>query len=254
MIKTLLNLLNKQFNYIVNNYYENRKVIVLEERSFNLLNSVDTNTLYVVLHFNNGTIMLGGEIIPITFECFSSQDSLVEDLDILYKYGLYYNYNIPDLDNVFLQQVYTTPEISSNFNKDNGVFKALFTMQGTFVLGESINGVTDFKINDEEVKFSSIKFGIDNTPNSANLGDNSSRVKSMFKFGQFSLSINCISLNQEYIKLFDDIMLGKEKINKTFKITFKKYNESYTYDLKLLSCELSQSQGGVPTYTCSFVE
>lgn len=254
MIKTILNLLNKQFNYIVNNFYENRKVIVLEERSFNLLNSVDVNTLYVVLHFNAGTLMLGGEIIPITLECFSSQDSLVEDLDILYKYGLTYNYNVPDLDNLFLQQVYTTPEISNNFNQDNGVFKALFTMNGTLVLGESINGVQEFKINGEAVKFSSIKFGIDNTPNSANLGDNSSRVKSIMKFGQFSLTINCISLNQDYINKFDEIMLGKEKINTTFEITFKKFGKEYTYNLKLLSCDMSQSQGGIPTYTCSFVE
>lgn len=254
MIETLMKLFKKQFTRVVNAFKLDKKVEVLEERSFNLLGSVDTDTIYVVIHFQNGTLMLGGTILPIEIEVFSSLDDFDFDYNMLFTYALNFNYNVPNIENVFIQQVYTTPEVSSAFNQDNGTYKALFTMNGTIVYGENINGISNIKIDDTSVLYTSVKVGLENTPNSANLGTNNSRVNSIMKFATFSLVLNCISLQSDIIKKIDTIMLGTESINSTFDIEITKNGTTYTKTMKLLNCDFSQAQGGIPTYTLSFME
>ncbi len=254
MIETLMKLFKKQFTRVVNAFGVDKKVEVLEERSFNLLGSVDVDTIYVVIHFQNGTLMLGGTILPIQIEVFSSVDDFDFDYNMLFTYALNFNYNVPSIENVFIQQVYTTPEVSSAFNQDNGEYKALFTMNGTIVYGEQINGISNIKINNTNVLYTSVKVGIDSTPNSANLGANNSRVNSIMKFATASFVVNCVSLQSEIIELIDKIMLGSESINTIFTIEITKNGTVYTKSMKLLGSDYQQAQGGIPTYVLSFVE
>lgn len=236
-------------------------VQVYSERTFiGLEDGLDDNSIYVILHFEQGTIMLGGTIQPIVIEMVSEPNSKDIAQKLLETYGLTFNYNIPQVESgAFVQQVYTTPIVEDNYTEDGHWFRTTLVSNGTIVYGENISGISEIEVSFDEVEnekvlFTSVNPTLQISPNSANLGNNYSRTTTTNRFGTFTISFNMVSQQTKFVELCDQILFGTKNINTTIGFAFVKNNVRYTKNLKFINVELAQEQGGIPTYTVGLTE
>ena len=85
----IVEIITRQFKSVVNNLSIKRNVEIYEERTFEFLNAsqkLNKNTIYVVVHFDNATLMMGGTIYPIIINVLSSSEALQDDMNILFTY------------------------------------------------------------------------------------------------------------------------------------------------------------------------
>lgn len=260
--KEVLELTKAQFEQCRVQLNINKQVQVYEERTFEgLEDDYDKNTIYVLLHFELGTIMLGGTIQPIMLEVLSEENSHDIAYNLLLTYTQLFNYNIPTVESgAFVQQVYTTPTIQENFEQVAEGFRSLITSNGTIVYGSNISGITEITVqtsdmdNPEKVLFTSVVPVLQIAPNTANLGDNNSRARTLNRFGTFAITFNMVSQNTTFVGLCDGVLFGTTSINTPITVSITKNGTPYTKTLRFSDVSLEQQQGGIPTYTVGLVE
>lgn len=239
-----------------------KNVAVFNERTFEgLENDLEDNTIYILVHFELGTIMLGGTIQPIVLEVISEPNSFDIAYNLLLTYGLTFNYNVPTVESgAFVQQVYTTPTIDDNFNEVGEHFRSTLSSNGTIVYGDNLSGISSISVQTsgmeepEKVLFTSINPILQIAPNSANLGNNNSRTTTKNKFGSFSISFNMVSQQTEFVALCDGVLFGSTSINTDITLTIVKYGTTYTKVVHFSEVSLVQEQGGIPTYNVGLAE
>lgn len=253
---TITNVVKAQFKRVVNNLNLNRIVEVYEERTFELLNTknkLNANVIYVVIHFDNSTLMMGGTIIPLVIECMSSSEALQDDLNILFTYATKFNFYPPEVDNLYMQQTYTGPNIESAFENVNGEYRALITMNATFSVGSDILGIKNIEFDNETFLYTSMANGVEYSSNSANIGDSNGLVRSKNKYGVNAFSFNFVALDTNYCRLFFKLMYGLEDMNKvhTLKFTLSD-NTIYEEQVIVLKVDYKQNIGGIPSFIVDF--
>ena len=252
----IVEIITRQFKSVVNNLSIKRNVEIYEERTFEFLNAsqkLNKNTIYVVVHFDNATLMMGGAIYPIIINVLSSSEALQDDINILFTYSTTYNFIPPSDTDLFIQQTYTGANVENAFEQVGGEYRSLITMNATFSVGEDILGVRTVEIENEKVLFTSINGGVEYTQNAINTGNSNGLVRSVNKFGVNSFSFSLIALNHNYCKFFYDLIFGKVVINTHKKIKFI-FNDGTEYedDFVVINVEFKQSIGGIPNFVVSF--
>lgn len=230
-----------------------KNLYVYKERTFSLLNKIDQNGVYIVVHFEKGTLMIGGTILPVYIEVLGEEGSFDKSYDLLLQFVTNFNYKVPS-SNSYIQQVYTTPDMPEKFGEVQGSYRSLMSINGTFVYGETLSAVSSINIDGINVLYTNLRIGMDLTPNTADLGNNNNRTKTLNKFGVFTATFNFVSIDSALINKIDQIVFSTEDINSDFTVIFTKNGVSYTKVLKLTNASLSQELGGVPNYAVSFVE
>lgn len=239
-----------------------KNVVVYNERTFEGLdNDLEENTIYVIVHFELGTIMLGGTIQPIMLEVISEENSIEIAYNLLLTYGQTFNYNIPTVESgSFVQQVYTTPTIQENFAEVGKGYRAILNTNGTIIYGDDISGVSAISVSGgtiataERILFTSVDTELQISPNSANLGNNNSRTKTLNKFATFSMTFNMVSQDTNFTTLCDNVMLGSTSINTELTFTIVKNGTTFTKVMHFIDLSYNQTQGGIPTYTVGLSE
>lgn len=253
MFDEVYNIVSSEIVATCNNLTFTKKVYIYKERSFEGLKTLDLNGIYIVIHFNRGTLMVGGTILPITIEVISEANGFEEAHNLLLSFATNFNYKIPQ-SNTYIQQVYTTPEMSERTREVQGNIRSLMYVNGTIVYGDELNAISSLKIDNENVLFTNARVGIDITPNTADLGNNNNRTTSVNKFGVFTCALNLVSESKAISTKIDGFIFSDTNLNTTFSVEFKKGNTTYTKTLKLTSATLSQELGGIPSYAISMAE
>ena len=252
----IVEIITRQFKSVVNNLSIKRNVEIYEERTFEFLNAsqkLNKNTIYVVVHFDNATLMMGGTIYPIIINVLSSSEALQDDMNILFTYSSTFNFIPPTDTDLFIQQTYTGANVENAFEQVGGEYRSLITMNATFSVGEDILGVRTIEIDNEKVSYSNISGGVEYTQNAINTGNSNGLVRSVNKFGVNAFSLSLIALKRNYDRFFFDLLFGKVGINTQKKIKFI-FNDGTEYEDKyrVINVEFKQSIGGIPNFVVSF--
>lgn len=260
MYKEIFELIQKQFAQLKTQLNITNEVEVYNERTFAGLEEEKPDKIYIIVHFENGTIMLGGTIQPIVVEVISASNRLDPAYKLAETFGLNFNYKIPTIESgAFLQQVYTTPIIDENFNQESNGYRALITFNGTIVYGDNLSGISSIEVSfgevvDEKVLFTSVSPQLQLAPNTANLGNNNSRTTTINKFGSFTITFNMVSQQTQFVALCDRILFGDETINTIVSMKITKNGIPFTKNLHFVNLMIDQEQGGIPTYTIGMGE
>lgn len=118
-------------------YYEGVEVIIGKEQQFMYEEDFKPNNIYGVVRFGATDINFGSQVVPITLTFLSEQNNIELAQNLLYTFAQTYNLT-RGFDNT-IQQVYTSPEITSNFNLVYDGFKSIMFLSGTFIISKNAN-------------------------------------------------------------------------------------------------------------------
>lgn len=200
--EVVLDLIKRQFYYTMQDdidFYENYKVIVTSELQYNKLKNKEKNTLYMVVRFLPASLNFGQKLMPITITAISERFSIKVCQRLLMDFAEKYNLTVNE-DNT-IQQVYTSPSVTSNFNEVYDGFRSILTMSGTYLITENANPYhLEFKKEDgtfEEIPAITLSVSFDNSLDTQPYFNSMNFTQSKAKFGTLTLNFTVYLTNNE---------------------------------------------------------
>lgn len=228
------------------------KVLVCEEQTF--FNSIpQPDKFYAVVKFNSASSNFAQVSLPITIYLWGTSNNVEEAKTLLLQYVLTYNvYTDP---NGKKTQFYSTPTIIQNFTEQGSTFRSLYYCSGQFIFGENADRITSVEFDGEEIPFLSAKWTLSNTPNTQPFPNTNGFTQTQNQFGtiSFGISTYLTTTNKLVEQIQDDIYSNEYFINKTYDITISfTSGKSRTYSFKLISFDINQSLGSLPSVSLAF--
>lgn len=164
-IKKIMDIIEQQFLTVMNSdpeYYDKYNIILSNEQQYVKEKYRDKDSIYIVVKFIPGSLNFGQTLIPINFNALGEGNKLEVCQRLLLEYAQQFNLCEPinisasesgDGSSYTIKQVYTQPQVMSNFNPTWNEFRSLFYMSGTFLLGkdsEAIKKITYYSSLDQE--------------------------------------------------------------------------------------------------------
>lgn len=233
-------------------------VVICDERSFQGLQDLyyqEDGTIFVIVKFELGTIMYENVLQPATFEILTEKGTFDIARTLMLDFAIRNNFQVATGQNgdVFIQQAYTTTELSEPFEEDGDNLRGILNINATFVYSENVSAITSITINETPIIFVSQMYNLSIAPDTANIGNLNGRTETINKFATFNLTVGIPSIaNNTIISDFDSIMLGTEDINKRFTLTIVKDGQTYTKDCVITEIQYEQNIGEIPVYAVSF--
>jgi hypothetical protein len=218
---------------------------------------IDDKCIYIIVHFGLGTIMAGGGItIPMTFEVMSVSGNFEEAYNLLSNYAQTFSFVIPDVSmsgvDAYINQAYTMPEISSNFEELGTGFRSLMSINATFVYNSQVQFIKSIKVDNESLLFIGVTDGLTIERNIANLGNNNSRTKSLPRFGTYTCVISFIPLsNSSFVDKCLSILYNE---NGTLNQSVSLNIDGHVKSVGFVDIKRSQENGSIPSLTVSLTE
>lgn len=284
-IDRMMAIIQKQFLEVMSrdvDFYSQYKIILSNEQQYVKNNERNPKNIYIVVKFMPGTMNFGQYLYPVNFNALGEGNKLDVAQRLLLEYAQTFNLGeeetwsetytdngVTHTDNYIAKQVYTQPQVMSNFNTFTTEFRSLFYMSGTFLIGKNsmpITKITYYKSASDstgtDIDFitSSWDFAIQ-LDSQAFYGTNS-RTKSKSKIGTLVLSLVCYLTGNDLCKkvrdmAFDNLATGtaaangiKEKFY--FSITFADGHTVSKMEFHLSEASSPQSVGELPLLSLTF--
>lgn len=226
----LLELIKKQIYYTMQDdeeYYQGYKVVITNELQYNKIREKERNTLYMVVRFLPASLNFGQKLLPITITAISERYSIKVCqrllMDFAEKYNLYVN------EDSTIQQVYTSPSVTSNFNELFDGFRSVLTMSGTYLVTENANPYhLEYQKDDgswEEVPAITLSLSFDNSLDTQPFFNTSNFTQSKAKFGTITINLSVYLTNNEMSLKALKIAYKKLSIDTGFAFKIKHLNE-----------------------------
>lgn len=234
-------------------------IVICDERSFQGWfenEKLLPTTIYIIVAFNEGSILFGNTVIPISFIVYSEQGTFENARLLLTYFATEFNFAYESQGNVSFIQSYSIPTMREEFAEEGNSFRAIFDMSGTFVYGENVSGITELNIDGKKVRFLNVDFTFTATPNSANLGDKDDRTTTVNASATFGMSVSVPSLlSDTFVSKVDSLIFGNADINTTFEVTITKGGVTYpTRTLHFIDIHYSQEITNIPIYAIGLGE
>lgn len=161
-IDKILDIIQSQFLAVMASdpeYYGQYKIILSNEQQYVKIKDRNTKAIYIVVKFVPGSLNFGQNVIPVNFNALGEGNKVEVCQRLLLEYAQQFNLGdaitIPateseDGNRYIIKQVYTQPQIMSNFNETWNEFRSLFFMSGSILLGKNSLPITKIIYYDTE--------------------------------------------------------------------------------------------------------
>ena len=119
------------------NYYKDYNVKISREQFFIEENDKGKNNIYITVRFGQSDVNFGQSVLPLTFTVMAEQTSMQVCQDLLYSFAE--TFDLKRVENDTILQIYTAPQITTNFYEVFTGFKNIFVLSGTFVISQNAN-------------------------------------------------------------------------------------------------------------------
>lgn len=277
-IDKIMNIIQKQFLEVMSSdvdYYKQYNIILSNEQQYVKSKDRNVNNIYIVVKFIPGSLNFGQNVVPININALGEGNKLEVCQRLLLEYAQQFNLGDPvdisptesgDGNRYIVKQVYTQPQVMSNFNQSWNEFRSLFFMTGTFLLGK--NSVPITKITYYETKDSEVGHDIDfiNTSwefsiqlDSQAFYGTDSRTTSKSKIGTLSLGIISYLTENALCKKVRGMAwnmkdIAPNGIKEVFYLTVEFADGAIAEKMKfsLASCNCPQNIGEFPLVSMTF--
>ena len=236
----IIELIKEQFANIKENPsegfdYSSINFVVSNEQMFMRIKDKKPNMIYIVVRFSSAAINFGQATLPLELSVLGEANNIKTTQDFLNDFVSRYNLN--SADNI--TQLYMTPRAALNFNETYNEFRTLFSVTGTWVIGDNTIRMAELAyyplggVSGEKPEIIPVIAYNDSTENSLNpqpYPNTNGRTKSYGSFQTFAFSI----------VLYPDG--SKKLIQKLFKLKFgtssSHQNDSFVFQLKFDNMDL----------------
>lgn len=290
LIKKMMEIIERQFLSIMQtdpDFYSQYKIILSNEQQYIKTKDRNPKSIYIVVKFMSGSVNFGQVLYPVNFNALGEGNKLEVAQRLLLEYAQTFNLGEDEkwsetyteggtthTDNYIAKQVYTQPQVMSNFNTFTTEFRTLFYMSGTFLIGKNSMPITKLEYyatmptavdgvypDGQEVEFitSSWHFSIQ-LDSQAFYGTNS-RTKSKSKIGTLAISFTIYATNSDLCKkvraiAFDNTAEGAApdgiKTPFYFRITFADGSQTKIMEYRMSDVDSPQSIGELPLISLIF--
>ena len=207
-IDKIMDIIKKQFLEVMSNdveYYKQYKIILSNEQQYVKSKDRNVNNIYIVIKFIPGSTNFGQNVIPININALGEGNKLEACQRLLLEFAQQFNLGEPidiseaesgDGNRYIVKQIYTQPQVMSNFNQTWNEFRSLFFMTGTFLLGKNsipITKITYYENEDDkkgyDIDFINTSWEFSIQLDSQAFYGTDSRTSSKSKIGTLTLGI-----------------------------------------------------------------
>lgn len=164
--KKIQDIIEGQFLQVMSadpNYYGQYEVILSFERQYVKEAKRDSKNIYIVIKTKEGPLNHGQKLISINFNAMAEGNKGIVCQRLLLEYAEMFNLcpaitvsqqESGDGSSYLIKQVYTMPQVNSNFNESWNEFRSLMFMSGTFLVGRDsmpIESITYYDSASDEV-------------------------------------------------------------------------------------------------------
>jgi len=219
-IDKMMEIIKKQFIIVMADdvdFYSHYNIILSNEQQYIKNEDRDPKNIYIVAKFVPGSLNYGQVLYPVTFNALGEGNKLEVAQRLLLDYAQRFNLgkeeewyetwtdedNQSHTDHYIAKQVYTQPQVMSNFNTFTNEFRTLFYMTGAFLIGKnslpitSVMYYTSDDVSEEGIKidFLSTSWDFSIQLDSQAFYGTDSRTKSKSKIGTlcFNLTVYAMS-------------------------------------------------------------
>lgn len=274
-IKKIMDIIKEQFLEVMSSdpdYYGKYDIILSNEQQYIKSDERNPNGIYIVVKFIPGSINFGQNVLPVNINALGEGNKLEVCQRLLLEYAQQFNLgepiNVPssedDSNTYIIKQVYTQPQVMSNFNPSWNDFRSLFFMTGTFLIGKNSVPIKEITYYESASAESGTKIDVINSSwdfsvqldSQAFYGTNS-RTRSESKIGTLSLSIVTYSTNNPLCSKIRKIawnMNGTDglKTEFLFSVKFTDTEQAEKMRFKLVSVTSPQNIGEFPLMSMTF--
>ena len=274
-VKKIMDIIKEQFLEVMSSdpdYYGKYDIILSNEQQYIKSDERNPNGIYIVVKFIPGSINFGQNVLPVNINALGEGNKLEVCQRLLLEYAQQFNLgepiNVPsgedDPNTYIIKQVYTQPQVMSNFNPSWNDFRSLFFMTGTFLIGKNSVPIKEITYYESATAESGTKIDVINSSwdfsvqldSQAFYGTNS-RTRSESKVGTLSLSIVTYSTNNPLCSKIRKIawnMNGTDglKTEFLFSVKFTDTEQAEKMRFKLVSVTSPQNIGEFPLMSMTF--
>lgn len=279
-IETIMGIIKDQFLEVMSSdpdYYKEYDIILSNEQQYIKNRDKKPNGIYIVVKFIPGSLNFGQNVIPVNINALGEGNKLEACQRLLLEYAQQFNLGEPinissseeDSNSYIIKQVYTQPQVMSNFNPSWNEFRSLFFMTGTFLIGKNsvpIKEINYFATESETgngtpIDFINSSWDFSIQLDSQGFYGTDSRTRSESKIGTLSLSLVTYSISNAFCNKVRCIAWNKKGtgeapngIKEDFFFTVK-FADGMTAEkvrFKLVNVTSPQNIGEFPLLTMTF--
>ena len=276
-IDKMMDIIKKQFIAIMNDdpdFYSRYDIILSNEQQYIKNEDRNPKSIYIVVKFVPGSINYEQMLFPINFNVLGEGNKLDVAQRLLLDYAQTYNLGEEEkwnegTDSYVAKQVYTQPQVMSNFNTFSNEFRSLFYMTGTFLIGKNsipITLVEYFKempsvtpATGETIDFITTAWDFAIQLDSQAFYGTDSITKSKSKIGTLTFSMTIYATNSDLCKKIRGIAFQNAtdapngiKESFYFRLTFADGTETDILEFHLAHVTSPQSIGEFPMMNAIF--
>lgn len=253
LTETILKVLKAQFNKTcadlgITNYE------IFDEQEF-ANKEVEEDKIYIILTAKPGTDFYKSSVVPVDINIVSEQNTLQVAKQLADFFGTEWTLEdtLIGITNAYIQQAYTTPTVQTNFEEIDNGYRSIVSFTGTFVIAYNILSINSILIDGVEVKVAGLSMTFTNSPDPQPFYTSKTRVKTINKFGSFSINITVETIDSAFMNKVNSITLGDATINNNFLFAFSLGTQSLLDgNLKLIDWHFTQNKGEIPQATMTF--
>lgn len=207
----ILNIIQSELTSFVNQpenyeYYKDYKIVLSSEQQFMKLRDKNPNNIYIVVKYNNASILFGQTVVPISLNTLSEENKLVVAQRLMTDFAEYYN--LTRTNNNTIQQIWESPAVTGNFNPIYAGYRSLLRTSGVFVITKNAAYYELFYkygVDDagnplyQKIPTVSTSFSLSNNPDSQPFYNTHDFVKSVVLFGAVTITLSTFLLNDNWI-------------------------------------------------------
>ena len=273
-----MEIIQNQFVQVMNSdpeYYKQYKIILSNEQQYIKESNRNKNNVYIVVKFVPGSLNFGQNLMPININALGEGNKIEVCQRLLLEFAQQFNLSTPidisasdsgDGNRYIIKQIYTQPQVLSNFNASWNEFRSLFFMSGTFLIGKNsvpITSITYFASESAEtgtvIDFINTSWDFSIQLDSQAFYGTDSRTTSKSKIGTLTLSVISYLMDSPLFNkiigiAWNDKTLAPNGIKETFYLTVEFANGVTVQKMKfsLANANCPQNIGEFPLISMTF--
>ena len=231
---------------------------VYNEQEYAKNRSIKPKTITIITKFLNSSLMMNVKTQPIQMLIITEENSLAVANSIITNFTEKYNFYVNTDGDVYTKNIYSTPQVISNFNLVGIGYRSVLYVNTTLIILEKVMDITNLSVSIDggtAISVDPLSATIGYTMGGDTQDFDGSYAQTEKQFSTFNLTLNVSCVKTDFTEKCIKIMnkTSTNKGNETFSFNFNVGEFAFTnFNMKFIGCTLSTAKNNAPSLQLSF--